>query len=817
MKKSHLIQVSALVLLALVLVAGCAPAPTQVPTPVPTFTSAVQEETPAATSTAPTLVVPSATPVTATATAAAAVTDTPAPTDVPATATETSVPAAPTETTAPLAPTNTNTPVPTATPAPTNTPVPTATRVPPSPTAVQITDWRGEYYDNPALQGDPDLVRNDRVVDFDLDAGERPAAGIPAENWSARWSRQWTFDTGNYRFQLLVDDGARLWVNNNLLIDAWEDGAPREFAANLYLSGQASIRLEYYNRFGQGRVRLNWVPVTEYPEWRGSYYPVRDLSGAPRFERNDPAIDFNWGAGSPRHDIPAENFAVRWTRRLQLSQGGTYRFVVVSDDGARLWIDGQLIIDSWRDGYTTDEATIALAAGGHDVRLEFYEHLGGALIRLTWSQIPATATSTVTTAPPTNTPTATGIPPTRTTVPPTATSTRVPTGVPPTATATVPAAQPSITLQPPSGTLGDRVTVTGQGYPANAQVDIVVGVSGQDTSSFFKVGETVTGPDGRFQAQITLPAARDWQGAGALQVIAQVPGQSIVARATFTIQARAEPGPQVGTVPFVRIPTNAARFVLPRPTFLVLDSAEAWAAHFGQEPAPDSPVNWQQEYVLGAFMVPQGARTESLVQSIQVQGNRVIVRLAAAAPTGGDAFTGTLVRVSRSALGITGQPTFTFVDARGQVLALGQPSAAPLSLPLGREAPRSEVPGVQTAPGEEPEEEAAALAAPAPEEEGAALAAPAPEEESALSKEIAPEEVAPQEEAVPQAQAGAEPAQDVLPEAAGGGIAETRAQVRDVTWQQSALAWLALLAWGILIVLIIGGVFLLVRRAVRRS
>ncbi|MBN1660675.1 MAG: hypothetical protein JXA93_19925 [Anaerolineae bacterium] len=775
MRRTNVTKVLFLVLLALVLMAGCAPAPTEVPTQVPTFTSVAQVETLTATSIAPTLVVPSATPLVATATAIVVATNTPTatpepPTPVPPTAT--AVPPTPTTTPAPVLPTNTLVP-----------PTPTATRVPPTATAVQITDWRGEYYDNPSLQGQPDLVRNDRVVDFDLGAGERPAPGIPAEKWSARWSRSWTFEAGNYRFQLVVDDGARLWVNGNLMIDAWEDGAPRELAANLYLSGQASIRLEYYNHLGPGRVRLHWERVSDYPEWKGSYYPVRDLSGTPRFERNDPAIDFDWGGGSPRSDMPVEDFSVRWTRRLQLSQGGTYRFLVVSDDGARLWVDGQLLIDRWQDGYTTDEATINLAAGGHDVRLEYYEHLGGALVRLTWSLIPATATATPTrTALP---PTAT---PTTTVIPPTATSTVAPTAVPPSPTPTVPPGQPSITLQPPAGRLGDTIRVRGEGWPANAQVDIMAGVAGQDTSTFFKLGEAVTGPDGRFQTQIVVPAIREWQTANAVRVIARVAGQPAAAQATFNIQAAGGPG--VRTVPYESIPTNAARFVLQRPTFLALDSAQAWATHFGQEPPPaDPPINWQQEYVLGAFFVPEVAQTDARVESIMVQGSRVVIRLVSPAPAGGSAFSGMLVRVSRSALGIRGEPTFAFVDARGQVLASGQAGAALLSAPAQRQAPESDVPEAAGTPPVEPEPGIQSMPGAVPEEEAAELEAPTLRE--------APE-------------AGAAP-----PETAGDEIAEITAEVKDVPWQQSAAAWIALLAWGLLVILLIAGVLVLIRRAIR--
>ena len=202
-------------LVALLSLAACAPLPPATPTAMPT--SVAGEET--------------ATP---TETLAPAAPDT-------ATPTETLVPSAPdtatpTETLAPSAP-DTATPAPTATSTPppptatnTDTPLPpTATTQPATATATTpaITDWRGEYFANPILQPPATVVRNDRVVDLDLASGRSPASGMPSENWSARWSRNWVFEEGNYRFNLLVDDGARLWVGNSLLVDAWQDGDDR--------------------------------------------------------------------------------------------------------------------------------------------------------------------------------------------------------------------------------------------------------------------------------------------------------------------------------------------------------------------------------------------------------------------------------------------------------------------------------------------------------------------------------------------------------------------------------------------------------------
>ncbi len=391
----------------------------------------------------PTVETPTAVPVdtstpTATPTLPAAATPTPMP-DLTATASATPT----------LIPSPTHTPAPTstATPIP-STPTPTFTRVPPTATPtstprVTITDWRGEYFADRSLQGPPRVVRSDRVVDFDLPQGTTAASNMPSENWSARWSRTWRFEEGSYRFRLLVDDGARLWVAGRLLIDAWGDGPAREFTGDLYLKGEVPIQLDYYNHLGKARVRLSWERVTQFGDWIGSYYAVRDLSGLPVFQRDDPEINFNWGAGSPRSDIPADNFSVRWTRRLKFNQPGRYRFRADSDDGVRMWVDGRLVIDGWRDGYSTHERVVNLTAGSHDLRVDYYERRGGALIQVAWEFVPATKTPTHT---PTNTPTPT---PSHTpTATPTATATATPTNTPTATPTDTPAATPTYTHTP---------------------------------------------------------------------------------------------------------------------------------------------------------------------------------------------------------------------------------------------------------------------------------------------------------------------------------------------------------------------------------
>jgi hypothetical protein len=60
-------------------------------------------------------------------------------------------------------------------------------------------------------------------------------------------------------------------------------------------------------------------------------------------------VDFNWGTGSPDPSIAADNFSARWTGQVQPVSTQAYTFYTVSDDGVRLWVNNQLVIDNWTD------------------------------------------------------------------------------------------------------------------------------------------------------------------------------------------------------------------------------------------------------------------------------------------------------------------------------------------------------------------------------------------------------------------------------------------------------------------------------------
>jgi len=119
---------------------------------------------------------------------------------------------------------------------------------------------------------------------------------------------------------------------------------------------------------------------------QGDYYDNMDFTG-PLLRRTDPTVNFDWGNGSPDPAMGADNFSVRWTGKVQPRFTGTFTFYTASDDGVRLWVNNQLLIDNWTDHAPTENAgSIALQAGHlYDLKMEFYENGGGAVAQLYWS------------------------------------------------------------------------------------------------------------------------------------------------------------------------------------------------------------------------------------------------------------------------------------------------------------------------------------------------------------------------------------------------------------------------------------------------
>jgi CubicO group peptidase (beta-lactamase class C family) len=117
----------------------------------------------------------------------------------------------------------------------------------------------------------------------------------------------------------------------------------------------------------------------------GEYYDNKDLTSL-KLTRVDPSVNFDWGLNSPDPSIANDTFSVRWTGQVEALFSQTYKFYARTDDGVRLWVNGQLIIDKWIDQKAENSGSIALVAGQkYDLKMEYYENGSGAIAQLSWS------------------------------------------------------------------------------------------------------------------------------------------------------------------------------------------------------------------------------------------------------------------------------------------------------------------------------------------------------------------------------------------------------------------------------------------------
>ena len=104
--------------------------------------------------------------------------------------------------------------------------------------------------------------------------------------------------------------------------------------------------------------------------------------------RTDSQINFNWDNKSPVSLIAPTTFSVRWTGKIKAAKTERYTFHVNSDDGVRLWVNGQRLLNCWTVHPPTDftSASISLVAGQkYDIKIEYFQRFGRSRIALAWS------------------------------------------------------------------------------------------------------------------------------------------------------------------------------------------------------------------------------------------------------------------------------------------------------------------------------------------------------------------------------------------------------------------------------------------------
>ncbi len=120
----------------------------------------------------------------------------------------------------------------------------------------------------------------------------------------------------------------------------------------------------------------------------GEYFNNSELNGEPALTRTDRQLNFGWTLFSPDQEkINYDCYSVRWIGKLLAPETGTFEIGIKGDDGYRVYIDNQLVLDNWKK-----QTVRTLTTQYHfeknreyDLRIEFYETVGNARFNLVWN------------------------------------------------------------------------------------------------------------------------------------------------------------------------------------------------------------------------------------------------------------------------------------------------------------------------------------------------------------------------------------------------------------------------------------------------
>jgi hypothetical protein len=249
--------------------------------------------------------------------------------------------------------------------------------------------WQGEYFANMSLTAPAAYTNQELQIDFDW--GKGGPKGLGSDFFSIRWTGDWDFESGEYTFFVYADDGLRLWLDDELLIDAWTSGMGiHQATKQVRQAGQHHMKLEYFERTGQAAIQFQWRRTDLYPLWQGEHFNNPWVEGSARYSREDRAIQFDWGDECPEELPPAscDSFSVSW-EASPLLEAGKHRLHIYADEGYQLFVDNVKVQeDGWAGGGGSEDDWYDIEAGSTRTRwIAFNVHDRGGLAEARlWSE-----------------------------------------------------------------------------------------------------------------------------------------------------------------------------------------------------------------------------------------------------------------------------------------------------------------------------------------------------------------------------------------------------------------------------------------------
>lgn len=278
---------------------------------------------------------------------------------------------------------------------------------------VPFDSWLAYYYPNSYLQGTPTAGKiiqpSGDIKRLTQNHGlNSPAAGIPKDHFSAKYTTAKRLAAGDYILRVRADDGVRVYLDGQLVVNNWKaNDGKTEDAIKISVKDRVNvpvsekdihwIEVEYYD--GSGNSFLD-VFVEPYQTaigstgWIGEVYPNQTFSGNPvilggkNSSKPIENLDFSWGSGSPHPSITTDRFSAVFKQNIQIASAGEYQFFLQADEGAQLFVNGTLLIDSWQGGAgQLKQNIISLASGNHTVEVRYYENTGNASVKAGYEKV----------------------------------------------------------------------------------------------------------------------------------------------------------------------------------------------------------------------------------------------------------------------------------------------------------------------------------------------------------------------------------------------------------------------------------------------
>lgn len=262
------------------------------------------------------------------------------------------------------------------------------------------SSWTAEYWDNMSLSGSPDRVEEGLAEPGHNWGNNSAPVGSDYNGFSARWTKKVAVpETGTYIFTAGGDDGYRVKVNGSYVINEWFDQSYHSKTVEVELTAGCAntIELEFYENGGHARATLEFVAkptievctTTEDPMFVGKYYDSKNFSNY-KYTESHAEIDFDWDSKSPNSSyLDDDEFSVRWDRTVHVPEPGTYRFTVGGDDGVRLRVNGDWVLDDWsKHDYRESDTVVTITDRCNvEIRLEYFQHKKDSKVKLEWEQV----------------------------------------------------------------------------------------------------------------------------------------------------------------------------------------------------------------------------------------------------------------------------------------------------------------------------------------------------------------------------------------------------------------------------------------------